>query len=234
LKKYSAWTRDGRAGSVRAVDALDSLQTLGEDLLLLAIHPQHGLIMAVQRLDSGLAGSELVRLTAGQRVDIVGNRIVVLDTTPTGDAELDTALASIARSRRTPRMRMWIRRRRRGVRSRYLARLIAAGAIARGRRRPLERPRWLITDPVRLAEVRGRLDTIACFDGVPDTADAAFGGLVHAIQLDNDLYHGLGGRNQRKRLAQVGRAGATAINATVQAVAMISIQDFTTFPGARF
>jgi hypothetical protein len=92
----------------------------------------------------------------------------------------------------------------------------------------------MITDPVRLAEVRGRLDTIACFDGAPDTADAAFGGLVHAIQLDNDLYRGLGGRNQRKRLAQVGRAGAAAINATVQAVTTISIQDFTTLPGARF
>ena len=53
---------------MRAVEALDSLQTLGEDLLLLAIHPQRGLIMAVQRLDSGLAGSELVRLAAAQRV----------------------------------------------------------------------------------------------------------------------------------------------------------------------
>jgi hypothetical protein len=216
------------------MEALDSLQTLGEDLLLLAIHSQRGLIMAVQRLDSGLAGSELVRLAAAERADIVGNRIVVLDTTPTGDAELDAALASIARSRRPPRPRTWIRRRRHGIRRRYLARLIVAGVIARGRRRPLERPRWLITDPVRLAEVRGRLDTIACFDGVPDTADAAFGGLVHAIQLDNDLYRGIGGRNQRKRLAQVGRAGAAAINATVQAVTMISIQDFTTFSGARF
>jgi hypothetical protein len=215
---------------VRAVDALDSLQTLGEDLLLLAIHPQHGLIMAVQRLDSGLAGSELVRLIAGQRVDIVGNRIVVLDTTPTGDDELDAALLSIARSRRPPRPRTWIRGWRHGIRRDYLARLIVAGTIGRGPHRPLQRPRWLITDPVRLADVRGRLDTIACFDGAPDTADAAFGGLVHAIQLDNDLYRGLGGRNQRRRLAEVGRAGAAAINATVQAVTMISIQDFTRGP----
>ncbi len=43
------------------------MDTLGEDLMLLAIQPDQGTIAARQRLPYGLRGSELVRLAAGGR-----------------------------------------------------------------------------------------------------------------------------------------------------------------------
>jgi Golgi phosphoprotein 3 (GPP34) len=52
-------------------------------------------------------GAELVRLAADRRVDVTGDRIVVLDAAPTGDPELDAALASLAQARRPPRPKKW-------------------------------------------------------------------------------------------------------------------------------
>jgi Golgi phosphoprotein 3 (GPP34) len=67
------------------------MQTLGEDLVLLSINPRSGRLANATRLRFGLLGSELVRLAASRRVDITGGRIVVLDSGPTGDRELDAA-----------------------------------------------------------------------------------------------------------------------------------------------
>src|SRR5580698_9200130 len=70
------------------------METLGEDLVLLAIRP-NGVIGTGAKLQYGLSGSELVRLAALGRVSIQDGRIVVLDHTPTGDLLLDEALASM-------------------------------------------------------------------------------------------------------------------------------------------
>jgi len=59
-----------------------------------------------------LSGSELVRLAAVGRVDVVRGRIVVLDGAPTGDALLDEALASMTGGRRQPTAKAWVARQR--------------------------------------------------------------------------------------------------------------------------
>ncbi len=51
------------------------------------------------RIDSGLMASELIRLAAAGRAWIAEGRIVALDRTATGDAELDAALLSLAGAR---------------------------------------------------------------------------------------------------------------------------------------
>ena len=79
------------------------METLGEDLVLLSVHPDNGTIVTKSRLGYGLRGSELVRLAAGGRAGITGDRIVVLNSRPTGDEQLDAALASLAGARRPPR-----------------------------------------------------------------------------------------------------------------------------------
>jgi hypothetical protein len=45
------------------------METLGEDLLLLAVRP-NGKLGATAKLRFGLSGSELVRLVAARRVDV--------------------------------------------------------------------------------------------------------------------------------------------------------------------
>ena len=198
------------------------METLGEDLVLLAIRPGNGTIAAKDRLAYGLRGSELVRLAASGRVGITGDRIVVLDGGPTGDERLDAALASLAGARRPPRPKTWVGHPPARICDVYLARLAAAGAIReeRGTRLgfiPLIR--WRMADPARAADSRARLDAIVQASGPVNTAEAAYAGLASASGLGPVLYPGSAGRPLRKRLEQIAKGELTrpAAQQTAQA-----------------
>lgn len=196
---------------------MDVIGTLGEDLLLLSIRPDQGKIATVRQIDYGLMGAELVRLAANGRIDIANDRIVVRDSAATGNAELDAALQSIAQARRPPRPRAWVGRPRRGIQDAYLARLVSAEVIQGEPGGIFGRTRWRIAVPARVADIRARLDAIANSTGNVDTAEAAFGGLAHAVGLDRELYPGFGGRQQRKRLTEVAK-GQWTVTAVTGAV----------------
>jgi Golgi phosphoprotein 3 (GPP34) len=188
------------------------MDTLGDDLILLSIDPKSGRAREVYVLRYGLAGSELIRLVARGLVTISGGRLVVTGgaatgdaatgDAATGDAQLDAALASIAGARRPPTPKGWVARPRRDITPGYLAKLEAAGRIQRA---PGAGPkaRWWIADQNGVAAVRARLDVIATGTGPVDLEQAAFGGLVHAVQLDRVLYRGWDKRALRRRLKQV-------------------------------
>jgi hypothetical protein len=189
----------------------DALATLGEDLLLLSIRPRDGKVMTARRVDHGLMGSELVRLAAAGRIDIVDDRIVVRDPAATGDAELDAALLSLAGGR-PPRPEIWVGLPRRGIRDAYASRLISAGVLqAQPRGGMPGTRRYRIAAPERAAGARSRLDAIAQSTG-PQVAvgHAAFGGLASAIGLGKVLYPGRPGRPRRARLVEIARRGGTA------------------------
>ena len=63
--------------------------------------------------------------------------------------------------------------------------------------------RWEVTAPAQAQEARARLDVIATGAGQVDLAQAAFGGLAHAIGLAGQVYPGRDGRARRKRLELV-------------------------------
>jgi len=105
------------------------MESLGEDLLLLSIRPDRGRIGNTDKIDFGLMGAELVRLAVLGRAEVAGERIAVVDAAPTGDAELDAALKSLAEAGRPPKATAWVGKPRRGIRGAYLARLAQAGVI---------------------------------------------------------------------------------------------------------
>ena len=189
------------------------VDTLGEDLVLLAIRPGNGKIAARERLGYGLRGSELVRLAASGRVGITGDRIVVLDGGPTGDERLDAALASLARPRRRPlRPKAWVGQPPSGICDAYLARLAAAGAVREERGKLLgfiPVSRWRIADPARAADARARLDAIVHAPGQVGIAQAAYAGLASASGLGPVLYPGPAGRPLRRRLEQIAKGELT-------------------------
>lgn len=180
------------------------MDSLGEDLVLLSIRPDKGQLATIQRIDFGLMGSELVRLAAGGRIDIQGDRVLVRYQKPTGDAELDAALGSLIEARRPPRPKIWVGHPRRGIQLAYLNRLVAAGVL-RAEPGRFFGTRYFIADQARATDARARLDAIALGTGPVDTAQAAYGGLAHAIGLDRMLYSGRGARAVRKRLAEIGK-----------------------------
>ena len=199
------------------------MDTLGEDLVLLSIRPDNGTIATKSRLGYGLRGSELVRLAATGRVGITGDRIVVLGGQPTGDEQLDAALASLAGARRPPRPKTWVGHPGSQIVNTYLARLAATGAIRPERGTVLAFVpvvRWRIADSARAADARARLDAIARATGPVDTAQAAFAGLASASSLGPVLYPGWANRQLRQRLERIAKGELTqdaGAAATVQA-----------------
>lgn len=189
------------------------MRTLGEDIVLLAIKPD-GHLSVWDKLRFALAGSELVRLAAARRVEVVDKRIVLVDSGPLGDPFLAAALADIERSTRPPRATDWVKRRgRQRLVDEYLARLTDAGVIRTERRKVMglfTTTRWYVLDIGRQADARSRLDEIARSTGPIDSAQAAFGGLVHAVHLDAALYPGRDGKPARERLKRIARRDATA------------------------
>jgi hypothetical protein len=194
----------------------DAFETLGEDLLILSVRPASGKLITARRIDYGLMGSELVRLAAAGRIDIVSGRIVVQGRAGTGDAELDAALASLVDTRYPPDPVTWIGLPRRGIRGAYLSRLTSSGVLRATASGLLGIPRYRITGPERAAQARSRLDAVERSAGEPaelagtvlaDTvlADTVLGALASAIGLDRELYPGSAGRPLRAHLAELAR-----------------------------
>jgi hypothetical protein len=186
------------------------MESLGEDLLLLSIRPDRSRIGNADKIDFGLMGAELVRLAVLGRAEVAGERIAVVDAAPTGDAELDAALKSLAEAGRPPKATAWVGKPRRGIRGAYLARLAQAGVIQMEPTRFLGIPtgsRLHLIDGARVADARARLDAIALSSGPVDVTQAAYGGLAYATGLASLLYRGRDGRQARKRLAEVAKGG---------------------------
>jgi len=184
------------------------MESLGDDLVLLSIQPGGRRMRNEERLGFGLMGSELVRLAARGRVSVNDGRIIVLDAAPTGDTQLDAALASLAGARRAPKAQTWVRNKRRGINEAYQTRLARVRAIRIEERQFLGmtiKPRLHVTDGRRVADARARLDAIALSSGPVDITQAAYGGLAHAAGLPELLYPGRDGRQARKRLAEVAK-----------------------------
>jgi hypothetical protein len=200
------------------------MDELCDDLLLLAVRPD-GTLALPAKLRFGLSGAELVRLAAARRVDIARGRIVVLDTTPTGDPLLDAALASMGGGRRGPSAKAWVAHLRRGLVEGYLARAAAAGTIRaeRGTRLGfIPVTRWLVTDAARTAEARARLEAVAAGTGPVGPEQAALAGLATAVGVTVVVFPGRAGAAARKRLREAAKrepAAAAATSAAAQAAA---------------
>jgi Golgi phosphoprotein 3 (GPP34) len=181
------------------------MQTLGEDVLLLAMG-QNGTITAHDDMHFALAGSELARLAALRRIDFAKGRIVVVDPAPTRDRLLDEAFASIRASKRPVRASTWVADQQPTVTQQYLERMAAAGAVRYEAHRTLglfRTPRWYVDDFARVSRLEAQLDAIAFSSGPIDRPQAAFGGLIYTIGLHAVLYPGHKNRHARKRLAWI-------------------------------
>ena len=181
------------------------MECLADDLVLLSIHPGKGYLRTPQNIGFGLTGVELLRLAGLGRIGLRAGRIIVLDRRPTGVPELDTALNSIAEAKRPPRLSAWIARVRPGITSAHVDRLVAGGALEPQAPRFLGSARFKITDTARAVSARHRLDAVALASSHVDNAQAALGGLAHAILLDRFVYPGWANRAMRRRLEDVGK-----------------------------
>jgi golgi phosphoprotein 3 len=207
---------------------------LGEDLLLLALDAGRGRLGRVFVISYALMGAELVRLAASGRIDIVDDQIVVKSPAPTGDAELDVALARIGEPDSPARPVEWVALPPPGIVLQYLERLRGAGVICQETMFRITwwdvwgpgfgTTRWRICDAARLAEARERLDLIACSPGVVDLSQTAYAALACASGLDRLLYRGRGRRAQRDRLREIATGHWTTSSAAIDTATLAAIR----------
>jgi len=191
-----------------------AMDELGQDLLLIAVDSDGTLVLPV-KLRFGLAGSELVRLAAARRIDIVRGHIVIRASAPTGDPLLDDALASMTSGWREPTAKAWVKRVRPGLVERYLARAEAAGTIRAHRRKVLgfiPVTRWVVADAARAAQARARLEAAAS-PGALGPDQAALAGLASAIGVTEFVFPGRAGAADRKRLREAAKREPAAAHA---------------------
>jgi hypothetical protein len=202
---------------------------LGEDLLLLAPDASRGRLGRIFVISCGLMGAELVRLAACGRIGIVDDQVVMRSPAPTGDADLDAALARIGEPDSPPWPAEWVPRPR--ITGSYLERLTATGVICEQTR--FGSIRWRITGAARLAEARQRLDLTASSVGPVDLSQAAYAGLACAIGMDHLLYPGRRRRAERDRLREIaaGRWTTTPATASDHAAAAAASPDASSGAG---
>jgi hypothetical protein len=199
---------------------------MGDDLLLLAIHPARRRIRVADRIPYALRAAELVELTLRGRTGLAAGRITVLDAARTEDRRLNNTLYALAG--KPPTLGDWLRKTPRGFAQEYLSRLEDQRTVRVRRRGPrgrLPRPQILWVDPERHQAVRARLDEVV---RDPESvrvgeADRALATLVHACGLGDRLYRGLRGRGARKRLARI--AGGSRIARDAQAASLAPDQE---------
>jgi len=161
---------------------------IAEDLLLLLTHDDTGKLAASgAQVDMALGGALLFELTLMGRVDVTGpddpgreGRLVVRDPAPTGDPELDEALAVVV-DKRGKKPQSVVARLGKGQRDKLYARLVEGGVVRAeegGILGLFPSRRWPTQDADHETSVRAGLAT-ALRDG--RTSDPMTGALVSLL-----------------------------------------------------
>lgn len=202
--------------------------TLAEELLLLSLDDTKGTVpmAAAQALAYGLAGATLMDLTLRRRLTSDGEHLVVADATPTGDALLDQALATLAAARRARDSRHWVRALGTGIerhRERLEERLVERGILHHQEHRILgviPSPRYPMDDPRAEMESRLRIRAAVLSDASPDARTVVLISLAKACHVLDGMFT----REERKatqgRVAEIirGEALGKAVKETVDAI----------------
>ncbi|KAA6221097.1 GPP34 family phosphoprotein [Streptomyces albofaciens JCM 4342] len=185
--------------------------TLPEELLLLALDPEHGKpLNDASHLRYGLAGAALAELEwAGQVAEGRGGRIIVGSPLPLGDLVLDTALRTLPVPGKggDVKAKRWVRSAARGIDEVCRQRLEQRDAVRRESRRALGLFRYerLAPGPVDLAGPARTRFKGALASGFADPRDRLLGALVSAVQLDRKLVQGHDRRAVRRDLKALAR-----------------------------
>lgn len=215
-------------------------ETLGADLLLVAVNPRTGRIWTIERIGFALRAVELIELTLAGRVALAGERITVRDPEPLGEPRLDEALETARMWVSGPTVDEWLRERSAesgpGIVRRYLDSLVDEGAVrveSKGEGVAL-RTRIGVLDEERRAAVVARIDAVAqeaaysaATADASDVAprDRALAGVVHACGLGQHLFRGLRGRAVRRGLDRL--ADHSVVTAGTRAVVEAADAEFT-------
>ncbi len=165
--------------------------TFAEEILLIALDDESGkfVSMGTQGLAYPLAGAVLMDLALRSKIDADLEKIMIIDSGPTGEPMLDGPLRSIAESPEPHSPREWVGRLvpdATDIEEMALARLVERGILRREDRKILwvfSTRRYPMIDDTEEKEVKRRLVDILMSDDIPTPRDVALIALVDACEL---------------------------------------------------
>ena len=196
---------------------------LMEEFTLLAYDDEGRKIIDSTRLDYTLAGAVLLELALADRIEVVDKKVIVRDSTPTGDALVDEGLARIAADTRSRKPSGWVQKFTKGTRQRVLDGLVAAEVLR------IEQDKVLVIfprtrypsaaggEPVVETEARARMRAAIEGGGEVAPRTAALCALVAASDTSRKVFADMDRKLVKKRLAEIS-AGAWAAAAVKRAI----------------
>lgn len=225
------------------------METLAEDLLLLALDDEHGAVswQHANALPYGLGGALLMDLALHKRIGSVNAKIVCNDASPTGDESLDSALDAICRADTRRDARHWVSSlgRQHGLKEHLAHRLVARGILREEEQVLLwviRSPRFPTDDPRPEASLRDRIRAVVLGDAAPDPRTLLLCSLIHACNLTDRVFSPAERAPARSRITAlvageqfgqvVGKAVADVAAAVAAAATTAAAFTVTVAPGA--
>ena len=195
-----------------------------EEIVLLLLRDHDGRFVRVPNwsLEYAMAGGVLMDLAMENRIDTDLENLILVDSTPIGDALLDPTLAEIAGEGEHP-TRYWVERVVEGadaIHEQALSRLVERGILERQEKRVLwafRSRRYPTVDGKAEREVKLRIMEVLLSDEIPDPRDIMLICLVDACGIFNELLSKNELGNAADRIAQVRRMDLIG-QATTQAI----------------
>ncbi|WP_245691291.1 GOLPH3/VPS74 family protein [Sinosporangium album] len=203
---------------------------IAEELLLLAYSEEEGKpLVSGTQVDTALGGAVLAELAILGRVSLEGKKVVLQDSTPVGDDELDSALTKIAESRTERKPDWWVYKFYTSkLRQRLLTRLAERGVLSEERVKvlgfiPLNR--YPERDPSIEQAVRARV-TDVLGGAEPDERVAVLLSLLKACRLDRKAFPDAD--KQRIKEITEGEWAGAAVKKTIDSINAVVIVTVTT------
>ena len=176
--------------------------TFYEEIMVLLLHDENGTFLPVSEhtLNRALTGAVLMDLAFANRIDTDPEKLVVIDSTPTGDSLLDRTLARIAGEQSVADSRAWIETlsaeeasasHEATIRATALAKLVERGVLQRQEEKFLwvfRARRYPTVDGKVEQEAKKRISDVLFSDEIPDPRDVALICLVDSCNILRTIY----------------------------------------------
>ena len=189
---------------------LDMLNLM-EELLLLALDDKKGkvLLSSSTELPYALRGAVLLELVIAKKIDIVNKKVVIIDSTMTGNPILNNALELIENKSKEKSIGYWISRL--GYKMKSLRKDLLSGLMDKGILEKVDgKILWLIPtkkyptkNPIPENEVRKRLIDIVLHDNHPDERSLMLISLVNSCKLVKEIFSKESRREAKKKIKEI-------------------------------
>ncbi|MFJ8645987.1 GPP34 family phosphoprotein [Streptomyces sp. NPDC093546] len=183
--------------------------TLGEEIALLSLDDESGATKERASAAWAVAGGILLELTMAGRVTVTGERLAVVDTTPTGDTLLDGRLRLLAewtRSNRGRKVTDWLAKDQSKATQATVESLCERGLVVEERHRVLGLfpvRRYPEADGSVERELRERLASAVLEGAQPDERTSGLVALLHAARLHHLAFPELPRKQVEARMAEI-------------------------------